>query len=163
LSISLLALVRHSWGIDPLWTLFVPFLTAGAADALIYLSPSFHRLLIGKKRMHRRVLAKAKETFLDRGISQTKGRTGVLIFLSLFERQVVILADEGIHKHIREGEWTKAVDSIVSGIRLGKPEQGLLQAIQQCGSIFARVAPQKTGERDRNELPDALQRSEERE
>jgi putative membrane protein len=51
--------------------------------------PGLRRVLAGKKALARQALVAAKATFVDRGISKTRSRTGVLVYLSRFERATV--------------------------------------------------------------------------
>ena len=87
------------------------------------------------------------------GLVETRERTGILIFVSLLEHRVVVLADRGIHARVAEGTWDGVVARIVTGIRAGRAEEGLADGIRACGEILAGRLPGRPD--DRNELPNA--------
>jgi putative membrane protein len=92
--------------------------------------------------------------FLEQGVAHTRERTGILIYLSLLERQVVVLADRGIAARVDAGAWDEVVDLILSGIRAREAEQGLSRAVLRCGEILARHFPASADNPD--ELPNPV-------
>jgi len=90
------------------------------------------------KRQH--VHARAMEQFTHR-LHATKAATGVLIYASLAEHQVEIVADEAIHKKIAAGEWDRAVKAAVGPIAAGDVAGGLIAAIEICGRALAEHFP----------------------
>lgn len=87
------------------------------------------RLLIGADGMTTAVERRAKEVFFDRGIARTKGRDGVLIFASLLERRVVVLADESVHTKAPAGSWDGAVAAMTAHAAQGRVGEGLCEAV----------------------------------
>ena len=78
-----------------LWLLLV--LTAGLVGMMLAVSFwPVKRWLLGKRLMEARVLDQAKNMFYDHEVHLTAQRSGVLIYVSFFEHQAVILADAGI-------------------------------------------------------------------
>jgi putative membrane protein len=100
-------------------------------------------------RAHRAAL----EQFVVRGISRTKNRTGVLIFVSLAEHYARIVADEGIATKVQHADWQDAVDALTAHMRDGRITEGLIAAVERCGSVLATRAPRDGSP---NELPDRL-------
>jgi putative membrane protein len=94
----------------------------------------------------------AELAFHQLGMVETRGRTGILIYVSLLERRVVVLADRGIHARVAEGTWDGVVARVVEGIRRGQADDGLVEGIRLCGEILARHVPPQPN--DPNELPD---------
>jgi len=94
----------------------------------------------GLKRQH--VHARAMEQFTHR-LHATKASTGVLIYASLAERQVEIIADEAIHKKVAPGEWDRAVKAAVGPIGAGDVAGGLIAAIELCGRALAAHFPHR--------------------
>lgn len=125
----------------PLWLplstiiLFVP--AAGLAGAAIgrWCRP-FKRLLIGPHRIEDAVQRRAKEVFYDRGVSRTKTRDGVLIFASLLERRVVVLADVGVGAEVAPGAWSPVVDAFTSAAAGGRVAEGLAAAVAQAATVL---------------------------
>ena len=48
---------------------------------------------------------RAAEAFVEERVFATEKRTGVLIFVALFEHRVVVLADEGIREQVPSDAW----------------------------------------------------------
>jgi putative membrane protein len=90
--------------------------------------------------------------FLDFGLAETRDRTGILIYVSLLEHRVVVLADRGIDRHVEPGTWDGVVAKILSGIRAGRAEDGLCDAISTCADVLAARFPRRAD--DVNEIPD---------
>jgi len=117
--------------------------------------PAVERLFAGADLMERRVRERADEAFLSEEVFATRDRTGVLIFLSLLERRVVVVGDSGINSKIARSEWDGIVKLVVEAIRARRPANGLIAAIRQCGALLEHegVARRKD---DADELSDSL-------
>jgi putative membrane protein len=111
------------------------------------------RQLVPKSIQVERVERAASLAFHDAGLIETRDRTGILIFVSLLEHRVVVLADRGIHARVEVGTWDVVVERIIAGIRARRAEEGLADGIRICGDILAGRFPPRTD--DTNELPDA--------
>jgi putative membrane protein len=100
------------------------------------------RWLLGHEALERRAARRARRCFAEQGLTRTRGRTGILIFVALLERRVVVLGDEGIDRALDPDEsWQAVVDLAVGGIRSGDAARGLEAAVRLCGSILARHLP----------------------
>jgi putative membrane protein len=99
--------------------------------------PPVKRLFAGGHLMTRRVEQRAAEAFISEEVFATKKRTGILIFLSMLERRVLILGDAGIHSKVRQDDWHEIITMVVGAIRSGKPADGLVEAIGRCGALLA--------------------------
>lgn len=113
------------------------------------------RLIVPRSKMQEKVHHRALRHFVESGVSQTRDRTGILIFISLLERRVEILADRGISEYISNERWNELVEHIIEGIRSGKVVDNLIDTINQCGDILKEHFPIK--EDDENELSDQLE------
>ena len=115
------------------------------------------RALTSDQRMAMKVRFRAERAFYEEGLHRTREATGVLIFLSLLERRVQVLADRAIHERVPTGTWDGLVEQIVSGVREGRPTESLCDAIARCGALLASHFPVRDGDNP-NELPDDLVR-----
>jgi len=134
---------------------------AGAALAFLAVHgiAPLRRALAGAELVELRVRRRAAAAFLEQEVFATGERVGILLFLSLFERRVVVLADSGIHARVAPGEWDGIAGEIAQGIRRGEAEAALVAGVRACGELLARhgLAP-RPGRG--NELPDELRRGE---
>ena len=105
---------------------------------------------IGRRWAHQR----AVEQFLALGLHTTESRTGVLIFVSVFERYAVILADTGIDKKVAAGTWQTLVDELTRRIGVDEAAEGFITAIAAAGRLLAANFP--PGSTNTNELPNRL-------
>lgn len=149
------------WGIPLDWWIALPAPIGGAAAYLLtILLPPVRRGLTGGAVMEGRVRRRAGVAFLEQEVFRTESRTGILLFVSLFERRVVLLADSGIHQQVEEGQWEGITRRLAGEIGHGRPGPALVEAIRACGEVLARhrvdIHPG-----DRNELSDELRREKE--
>lgn len=121
--------------------------------AIAHLEPVRHRLIPSALK-RRRVRRNAMEQFLAHNIHTTSERTGILIFVSLFERSVEIVADEAINNLAPDGAWKEMADALALKIGEGDLAGGLEAAIGAAGDILAPHFPPAAF--DRNELPDSV-------
>jgi putative membrane protein len=92
--------------------------------------------------------------FFAHELDQTEQRTGVLIFASVAERYAEIVADAGIHAKVPQDVWDSAIAAMIAAIRDGRPADGFVGAIAQCGAVLAQHFP--PGALNRDELPNKL-------
>ena len=122
---------------------------------LVRAIPSFRRMMAGHALMDHHVSRRASLAFLSEEVFKTSERTGILIFLSFFERRVVVLGDIGINAKVEKGEWDALVRTIVTSVKDGKPVDGLVDAIRQCGQLLQQRGVERRRD-DTDELNDSL-------
>ena len=92
--------------------------------------------------------------FYSSGLYKTREANGVEIYLSLFERKVVVIGDQGIHDKMGNEHWDEVRNLIIQGIKNGKNCEGICSAIDRCGKTLAEHFPHRPD--DVNELPDQI-------
>ena len=102
------------------------------------------------RRVHRR----AVELFRASCEKKTRGRTGVLIYLSLEERRAEIVADRAIAEKVEPEVWGEAMAVLVDEVKQGRPGAGLALAVEKVGAVLAPILPPTLGNPD--ELPDRV-------
>jgi putative membrane protein len=154
LGAALIVWAADIWG-GPLalWIVLPPAAGAALGWLAAFAFPALRRTLVPDEVMAERARQRAARAFVEEEVFRTRGRTGILIFLSLFERHVVVLADRGLDGHVAPGEWEDVVASIVSGMRRGQPGPALADGIRRYTSLGARLPPRPD---DRDELSDQL-------
>ena len=121
---------------------------------LLEFLPGLHMALVPKHLRHRKASRLAHAQFYEQGVQLTHGHSGVLLFVSLAERYVEIVADKGIHEKIGEARWQAIVDGFVQKVGGGDVTGGIVAAISACGEAMAEHYPAKPGDED--ELSDGL-------
>ncbi len=141
-----LAWLHAPWGIA-LVTL------AGATLGAIAVSGfgSTRRLLAGSRYLSERVHQRAMQAFVEEEVFRTTNRTGILIFISLFEHRIEVLGDAGINAAVASDEWADIVIHLQQAIRQGRLADGLVEAIEMCGEMLNKSGLAVTAS-DTNEL-----------
>ena len=97
---------------------------------------------------------RAMQAFQMHRVGNTREATGVLIFISTFERMVYVMGDSESSKHLRNDDFVEVKDAIIRGFKEEKYGEGLAQGIQLCGQKLAPHFPRK--EDDQDELSNDL-------
>lgn len=155
----LISSVYTGWGLGWLytnWGTALAALVAGTLGALVtaYV-PAAKRWVAGADRLSRTVHRRAMQAFVEEQIFKTRDRTGILLFISLFEHRIEVLGDEGINQKVTEDEWVDVVLRIRKGIKEGHLADGLVEAIEMCGHLLERQGVAIRPD-DANELPDDI-------
>ena len=75
----------------------------------------------------------------------------MLLYISLEERQVAVVADRAIAEKVPSGFWDGPRDTIVAGFKSGGQTEALVLAVRQIGAQLAEHFPRPEGDTD--ELP----------
>jgi len=84
---------------------------------------------------------RAVRAFYEKELYKAEGNTGILFFISLFERKVRVLADSGIHEKIGQETLNKFARVVSQGVKDGRACDALCEAIQEAGSLLAQYFP----------------------
>jgi putative membrane protein len=96
----------------------------------------------------------ARHHFAASGAKLTHAEPHILIYASLGDRQVELVAHRAIHDAVGEGPWNAAVQAVASGMKDKKPADGFIRAIGICGDALAAHFPANGPHR--NEFPDDI-------
>ena len=102
------------------------------------------------RRVHRR----AVEVFRTGCELKTRGRTGVLIYLSMAEHRAEIVADQAIAEQVPADVWAEALAALIAEAKAGRIGEGMAKAVEMVGDVLAPILPPVP--HDDNELPDRL-------
>lgn len=111
------------------------------AVLLLVMIPPVRRFLTPGPLKAHRVHKAAMTQFLATGLTNAADRTGVVIYASLADRKVEVLADKAIHAAVGEEVWRKAVAAVQAGMRKHDPGQGFVDAVGICGEALALHFP----------------------
>ena len=111
--------------------------------------------IIPKKVKKDRCEKTAFNQFYKLGINKTKNHKAILLFVSLEERYIRVIADKNIKKKIDDSFWKSIVQEFVYFAKDGKIDEGLLQIVKKCGGILEKNFP-KTNIEKENELSNEI-------
>lgn len=140
---------------DPFYIFVIVALGSGLGATLAYFSDFIKRMLLTPSTMDTACKQKAETLFLEEEVFNTRQRTGIMIFISFFEHEVIIMADRGINKVVDQKVWDQVVNNLINQIKMGKVIDGTIAAIIRCGEILLEKGFKKT-DLDINELKDDL-------
>jgi len=146
------------WGYSVNYLLLFYGLSIFVVISVVYLLSNLSfidRLIVPKSVMRRKVNERAVRQFMESGVYNTKDRTGILIFISMLEHRVELLADKGINEKISQEKWDSILNNIVKGIKSGNVDKNLSESIYECGKLLAEHFPVQPG--DENELKDDIE------
>lgn len=106
---------------------------------------------------HDEVLGRARQVFFDARAHHTSGRTGLLIYISLFERRAAVLGDQAILEHLGSPAIDELRDELTASLKIKNHSlaDALCEVISAAGPRLAEALP--PGDANVNQLPDALQ------
>lgn len=114
-------------------------------------SNDLRRLLTTKKYRREAARTGAAAMFYEAGIANTDAEMGVIVYVSLLERRLELIADRGVLKAVPPLEWNECLYELHTAGR--RPQlDTLLAALNHLGALLAEHLP-PTGENP-NELPD---------
>ncbi|WP_425228789.1 TPM domain-containing protein [Sphingomonas sp.] len=157
-ALRLWGVVADGWGPAPAGA---PYLVALVGSTVAFL---LVRVLLAQMPLRmavtpgatktRRVRRQALALFRVGAERRTRGRTGVLLYLSLAERRAEIVADAAIHSRVDDAVWGEAMAALLTQVRAGRAADGLIAAIDRVAIVLAEHFPREAD--DVNELPDRL-------
>lgn len=150
------ALQGMFWSIEP-WhlTLFYTFvfLIMTITAYFLYNIPAIDSVVIPSEAKNQAVKNRAMLHFAKSGVYATENHSGILIYVSYFEKQVQIVADCGISQKVSQDMWNIIADHLADNIRLNNVKQGFITAVQECGELLQTHFPSS---QEKNELSDSL-------
>ena len=98
----------------------------------------------------------ARKRFVELGMTKTRHRNAVLIYLVPLTRQFAVVGDAGVHEKCGDAFWQRVSAQMAGLLKQGRFTEAILEAIQMIGDTLARHFPRDPD--DRNELPDRIVR-----
>lgn len=145
----------HTLYYDPFF-IFVMVVASGLVGAYVpSVFPAYKRMLLTKHQLDYATRQRAENAFLEEEVFNTRQRTGIMIFISFFEHEVIVMADKGISEVVEQKQWDYIVGELIKHIRAGHIVEGLEKSIKSCGELLLQKGFAKTAD-DVNELTDDL-------
>lgn len=133
------------WNHAPAWIIPAFFIFSCFAAVIIGFNianiPFIDRLIIPNHVKKINVTNRAFRYFTESGIYKTEHHSGILIFISYLERQVRIVADEGISSKISQDMWNLIADELAEEIKKGNTADAITNAVNKCGELLSEFYP----------------------
>ena len=111
------------------------------------------RLFTPRRQMKEEVETRACQVYFDSSVHHTSGGTGVLIYISLYERLAVVLGDKTVVEKLGQEGIDELCVTLTRSINQDMI-QGLIDTIQSTGDKLEAVLPRSNN--DVNELSNSL-------
>lgn len=141
-SLAVMLFVDHAFSLAAI--LIDPFVMAVMAGFAVEWLPGVKRLLTPARTRRENVERSARATFIERGVHATRDRTGLLVYMSWLEQEIVVVADVGL----------RVPADLEAKLVMRDGGAAVATALGACAGALASVAPRRTD--DVNELPDAI-------
>jgi uncharacterized membrane protein len=97
----------------------------------------------------------AQREFERLGMTKTRERNGVLIFVAPRSRSFAVIGDEAVHRKCGDTFWQELAAEMTGHFKRSDFTQGIVHGVRKAGELLAQHFP--CGPDDRNELPDAVE------
>lgn len=150
--------------------LSVIFMTVGVYNTFVINDPSlsvpsflamlFIAILVSKIKqkipmiIRKSVVVEAELEYEHQGVSETLMSNGILLFISLEDKQVVILADEKIRGSYPDATWINVVSHFTYQIKNQSLKDSIVGTISVLGEICSTVCPKTSA--DFNEIKNEI-------
>ena len=147
----------HSWtefeGVEFTWqmaSLLAGFLVGNLIAS--YWHP-VRRLLTRPGEKEAEVARSAAFVFAQQRLASTRSEGGLLIYLTLYERRAVVLADQGVMKATGQEFIDELRDQAVAGLRSETAAAAITEVVRAAGQVLSEKMPQDpAASPDENEL-----------
>jgi uncharacterized membrane protein len=98
---------------------------------------------------------RALQAFSNLRVWNTAANNGVLIYLQLADRRIEIVADRGLEGLVSVEQWRGICQLMEERLAAGEPEAAVVEGVDAITQLLEAHFPQRPGEVDEDELPDA--------
>ncbi len=149
----------HAWGAPaPLWewaayvaAVVLGFVSGAAAASRVDV---LRRLFTPRQQMEVAVRTRARAVFYDQRVHHTAGSSGVLLYVSLFERIAMVLADQTVLDKLGQAQLDALCREFTLRLHSGPVSAAICETVHAVGRHLAASLPR--ADNDVNELADAL-------
>ena len=97
----------------------------------------------------------ATRVFERLGMTRTRHRNGVLIFVAPRARKFAVIGDTAVHQQCGDAFWQALATEMTGHFQKSEFTAGIVHGIQKAGELLAAHFPAQPG--DANELPDQVE------
>lgn len=136
-------------GPDSMW-LFLSFfaVTMGVTYLLTQKNDTLRSYFIKQAHVETQVEKSALAAFYGQKLYKTAANNGILLYISVLEKKVWILADSGINEKIEQSTWDSVVKDLASGIQENNQCEAICAAVTRVGDILKEHFPYQKDDED---------------
>jgi putative membrane protein len=148
---TLLFVLLSPWSFAPFWVAPDVLIAYGIGLLIARSSPAIRRWMTTARDRETKVQTNARAVFVERGVANTQRETGLLVYMSMVERRIEVIADRGVLDAVPALEWNQLLEKLRS--RAASPKM-LVDVLRVLEPLLIRYLPARAG--DRNELSNEL-------
>lgn len=114
------------------------------------------RVHLSERIFEKDALARARQIFTRLGMSQTRERNAVLLYVNLRRRRFAIYGDQAVHDRLGDPVWRKILATLREDLLGTHPERAVAQCVDLIGVVLGQLFPKVPGRDNPNELPDQV-------
>lgn len=147
------------WGGIPMWgqVVLLAMITLLCFIVGAAIASRFHglrRLFTPQQQMQEEVNLRARELFFDRRVHHTGGASGLLIFVSLYERMAVVLGDRSVVETLSQQFCDDLCEKLTTSLHRDCVAVAICDTIHHAATSLESALPRTA--QDVNELSDTL-------
>lgn len=116
--------------------------------------PGLRRPFTPHRQMAEEVLLRARSVFYDQRVHHTAAGSGLLLYVSLYERMAAVIADQSVLEKLGQDQIDSLCQELTQQLQHRTPVDALCATLEVAGQRLRTVLPRS--EDDVNELADAL-------
>jgi putative membrane protein len=129
------------------------FATGAIFVLMTLLFPRFARLFLSESRKESETLQYAESLFLSRELFATEGRRGILLLVSQFEREVVILPDIGVRDCMSNEVMKNIISKMTQHLRKKEVRKAMETGLEE---LVSELCPSASSRPAKNELSNEI-------
>jgi len=141
----LLFVLFSPWDFAPAWVPIVVLVSYAVGWFVSSKSNPLRGLLTTRRQREQNVRTFAAAAFVERGVANTERETGLLVYLSLLEQRIELVADRGVLDAAPVLEWNQLVEAARMSRATTASLVGVMRALQP---MLTRYLPARAADRD---------------
>jgi len=143
--LALLVLLFSPWAFHPAWVAVDVAIAWFLGVWIARRGVAIRRLMTTDRERAAQARQTAEAVFHDRGIANTEGETGVLVYLSVLEGRLELLADRGVLQTVPALEWNRIA---AEARQRHATTATLLEVLRALTPLLERHLPVSEGDQD---------------
>jgi putative membrane protein len=119
------------------WFILDPLFAAALGAFVSSRSPALRRRLTPPSVRRRQVETAARAMFVEKRIHRTTGRTGILLYISLLERDAAVVVDLGVEPAAATDGWKEAMAGIETAVRRGEDGAAVARRVESLAAVLS--------------------------
>ena len=152
--VTLAVLLYSQWTFGLVWFLVDPVVAGAVAGFVSSRTHLLRRVFTRRETRRGRVERAARSTFVERRVHSTSGRTGILLYISLLEREAAVVVDLGVEALAATDAWRAAVSEIEAAVHRGASGTEVAAKIRELTIVLGPALERSAADVD--ELPNEV-------